>query len=106
MQSQPIAVEVGDGCVRLQAGVLLRAGAKSRLDQQRIAPLPRGIDKTSRPLCLLREHRGRPAEIAFPGRRSAGAFRDVAGFFAVRSVEHGGSIALARGVQSDRTAML
>ncbi len=62
MQGQALAVEAGDGGMRLEAGMRLRTGAECRLDQQRIARLARVIEQASRLLCLLREDRGRPAD--------------------------------------------
>ena len=49
VHGQPLAIETGDGCVRLQAGVLLRAGPECPLDQQRILRLARGYPPSSGP---------------------------------------------------------
>ena len=68
---------------------------------QRVVRLARGRDPASRLLRLVRECRRRPAQIALPGRRPAGAFGDVAGALAARLFEHDGRIGFARGIQPD-----
>jgi hypothetical protein len=102
MNREAVAIEARDRGVRLEAGVRLRADAEGRFDQQRIARLARPLDPALRLSRLEREHGRRPAHIALPRRRSAGALRHIAGLLAVGLVEDDGSIVPAGGVQPDR----
>ena len=69
MHGKAVAIEAGDGCVRLEAGVLLRAGTECPLDQQRILRLARAIHPAPGLLCLVGERRGRATDVPLPGRR-------------------------------------
>ena len=102
VHGQAVAVETGDGGMRLQAGMRLRAGPEDAFDQQRIVGLARALDPAPHFLRLERERRRRPADIALPRRRRAAAFRDVAGLLAVGLVEHDRRVRLARFIEPDR----
>src|SRR4029453_9857099 len=88
--------------MRLEAGVLLRAGAEGALDQQRIVRRARALDPAPHLLRLLGECRRRSADVAFPGRRRTAAFGNVAGLFSRGFFEHDGRIGPARLVEPDR----
>ena len=102
MHGEPVAVETRHRGMRLEAGVLLRAGAEGALDQQRIVRRARAVDPAPHLLRLLGERRRRSADIAFPGRRRTAAFGDVAGLLARGFFEHHRRIGLARFVEPDR----
>ena len=102
MHGQPVAVETRDRGMRLEAGMLLRAGAEGSLHQQRIVRRTRGVDPAPHFFRLFGESRRRSADIAFPGGRRTAALGDVAGLLARGFFEHHRRIGPARLVEPDR----
>ena len=99
---EAVAVEAGDGGVRLEAGVLIGVPVRKVSSTSSGFRASRALgDPVPRLLCLLREGRGRSADVSIPGRRRRRALRDVAGLLAVGFLEHDRRIGLARGIQPD-----